>query len=363
MTDQQTTIRGSCHCGASTYSFQVPTSSLPVQALLCHCNISRRISGCLFTSYVEVPLSNSKPDLSSLTPYESSDILTRWFCSTCSTHIYLEYRHDSHFEVSYGTLEKSDGILDFIGHMWIEDTQDGGASDFMPSFKGNLAKRWLAAATKSPEAPFNWRDPKTVSPKLVKSSGEKLHVHCHCGGVDFYVSRPNEASLKASSPFPDLLVPYNSGQSAENPNQKPWWLSEDRTKYLAGTCACNSCRRISGFDIMSWAFIPTSNLSLPSGEPFRRGFGTLKSYSSSPGRTRWFCETCGASVFWDGVERPTLIDVAVGLLDAESGARAGEWLEWVTKRVSFREDGHNMALVTALEKGLEKWNDEAKEPV
>jgi hypothetical protein len=357
MADQETTITGSCHCGASKYSFQVPTSSLPVQQLLCHCNISRRISGCLFTSYVEIPKSSAKPDLSSLTPYKSSDILTRWFCSTCSTHMYLEYRHDGHFEVSSGTLEKSDGILEFVGHMWIEDTKDGGASDFMPILGGKPAKRWLVAPAQSPEVPLGWKYPKTAAMKTENPTGETLRAHCHCGGVNFYISRPNDESPMASSPFPDLLVPYNSGHSADNPDNKPWWLSEDRNKCLAGTCACTSCRRISGFDITPWAFIPTSNLSLPSGEPFRRGFGSLKPYNSSPGRTRWFCETCGANVFWDGEERPTLLDISVGLLDAESGARAGEWLEWATGRVSFREYGHNKGLVDALEEGLGKWKE------
>jgi hypothetical protein len=360
MADQETMIRASCHCGAAKYSFLVPSSSLPIQQLLCHCNISRRISGCLFTSYVKIPASNTTPNLSSLTPYKSSDILTRWFCSTCSTHMYLEYEHDGHFEISHGTLEKSDGVLEFVGHMWIEDTKDGGASDFVPTFGGKPAKRWLVAPIDSPEVSLGWKDSKTTSLRPKKATEENLHAHCHCGGVKFYVSRPNEESLMASSLFPDVLIPYNSSQSASNPENKPWWLSEDRTKYLAGTCACTSCRRISGFDITSWAFIPTSNLSLPSGEPFRRGFGTLKSYSSSAGRTRWFCETCGANVFWDGEERPTLIDVSVGLLDAESGTRAEEWLEWVTERVSFREYGHNSGLVDALEEGLKKWNEEVK---
>jgi hypothetical protein len=270
--------------------------------------------------------------------------------------MYLEYNHDGHFEVSHGSLlGKSDGVLEFVGHMWIEDSKDGGASDWMPAFGRKPAKRWLVAPNESPEVPLGWRDSKFVTSKPEETNEEKLHAHCHCGGVEFYISRPNEESLKASSPLPDLLVPYNSGQSAANPENKPWWLSTDRTKHLAGTCACDSCRRIAGFDVVPWTFIPVANISLPNGGPFRRGFGTLKSYTSSPGRTRWFCGTCGASVFWDGVERPTLLDVSVGLLDAKSGARAEEWLEWETGRVSFREDAHNKGLIDGLEDGLRGW--------
>jgi hypothetical protein len=278
--------------------------------------------------------------------------------------MYLEYKHDGHFELSHGTLEKSDGVVEFVGHMWIEDTKDGGASEFMPTFGETSAKRWLVAPSKSPEVPLGWRNVKSTpsTPETPKVE-EKLHAHCHCGGVEFYISRPNQESLKASSPLPDLLVPYHSGLSAANSENKPWWLSTDRRKYLAGTCACNSCRRIAGFDIVPWTFVPVASISLADGGPFRRVFGTLKSYASSSGRTRWFCGTCGANVFWDGEERPTLLDVSVGLLHAVSGARAEEWLQWETGRVSFREDFHNLGLVDALEKGLGEWTGGMSERV
>jgi hypothetical protein len=49
------------------------------------------------------------------------------------------------------------------------------------------------------------------------------------------------------------------------------------------------------------------------------------------------------------------LDVAVGLLDAESGALAEEFLDWVGNRVSFREDAHNQELVESLEAGLAEW--------
>src|ERR1700759_3226334 len=110
MAEPTTIITASCHCGASPYTFKVPTSSLPIKQHLCHCNISRRISGCLFTSYTPIPVSNPKPDLSTLTAYHSSDILTRWFCTTCSTHLFLEYKHDGHFEVSHGSIVQSEGV-------------------------------------------------------------------------------------------------------------------------------------------------------------------------------------------------------------------------------------------------------------
>ena len=80
---------------------------------------------------------------------------------------------------------------------------------------------------------------------------------------------------------------------------------------------------------MEWAFIPAIDITLDSAgkEPFRTDFGTLKAYRSSRGVTRYFCNTCGATIFWTGESRPQLIDVAVGILDAEEGARAESWLD------------------------------------
>lgn len=46
-----------------------------------------------------------------------------------------------------------------------------------------------------------------------------------------------------------------------------------------------------------------------------------------------------------------MIDVSVGLLDAEEGARAERWLEW-RDRVSFGEMAQNGALVEMLGRGL-----------
>ncbi|KIW08031.1 uncharacterized protein PV09_00975 [Verruconis gallopava] len=355
------TIRLACHCGKHKYSFTVPVSSLPIKQRLCHCNISRRISGCLFTSYFAIPASNPPPDLTGLTEYKSSDILSRYFCSTCSTHLYCRYNDDGHFEASHGSVDGStDDIFDFRAHGWIEDTKDGGASVWLKEYKGSPLSRWLIEWNQSPEVPLNWTsDHIEPTNKVSEQADEKLRVHCHCNGVEFFISRPSEDSFKASSPLPDLLVPYNSGQSAQNPENKPWWLSTDHTKYLAGNCACRSCRMTTGFDIQQWAFIPAAGLSLANGKPFNLPFGTLRSYESSTKpqrRIRWSCSRCGATVLWTGEERPTLIDVAAGLLDAPSGARAEEWLQWdLADRVSFKEDAHNTHLADALEKGLVQW--------
>lgn len=86
-------------------------------------------------------------------------------------------------------------------------------------------------------------------------------------------------------------------------------------------------------------------------------FGTLKTYRSSTEASRYFCGTCGATVFWIGDARPTLIDVSVGLFDANEGARAESILDFPTERISFKEDGIKRApaLTAALEAGITAW--------
>jgi hypothetical protein len=72
----------------------------------------------------------------------------------------------------------------------------------------------------------------------------------------------------------------------------------------------------------------------------------MKAYRSSKSAVRMFCGVCGAGCYWDGEERGgALVDVAVGLLDAETGARAEEWLEWWADRISCEELGINKVLL------------------
>ncbi|KAK5635703.1 hypothetical protein RRF57_011415 [Xylaria bambusicola] len=200
-------------------------------------------------------------------------------------------------------------------------------------------------------------------------------------------------------------MPYHTGSpQIRNPENVKWWLRPDANRnfskqetqptrkgelkrYLAGTCACRSCRLTLGFEIQSWAFVPRANIffhlrsqqaNLPSPELDTTNdayditpldfealpAGILTSYVSSPGVRRDFCSRCGATVFWRDRWRPELLDVGVGLLDAEEGARAETWLDWWTERVSFAEDVGNgrtgkvadyaRCLISGLETGLRR---------
>ena len=90
--------------------------------------------------------------------------------------------------------------------------------------------------------------------------------------------------------------------------------------------------------------------------------GTLKEYQSSKIAKRYFCGQCGANVFWRGLdERPRVVDVSVGLMNAKSGSRAEEWLFWRTNKVTHQELAKNKPLVEALAKGLKRAGEKVKE--
>lgn len=282
--------------------------------------------------------------------------------------MYLEYHNDGHFEAATGTLqlEDTEGVVEYQSCMWVEDTKDGGASEWIAAIDGKPPKRWAQQAGESREVPpFVYEG----AADQMRPTEKPVYAHCHCRGVEFWIIPPNSVSTTAQSDYPDLMVPYNSGSDASaNPSNVAWWLRDGGTRFLAGTCACHSCRRSSGFHITFWAFVPTANIYLDAG--LKQGYpeygadhqndywGTMKAYNSSEGVMRTFCGRCGATIFWDGGAkkgRDGLIDIAVGLLDAESGAKAEELLKWWTSRVSFEEFAMNKSLIKALGEGLEDW--------
>ena len=100
---------------------------------------------------------------------------------------------------------------------------------------------------------------------------------------------------------------------------------------------------------------------MPTNFEVLHNLGLLKCYKSSSNVTREFCGTCGATIFWRGDEkRGGLVDLSTGLLDAEDGVRAENWLHWFTGRVSFEEEVESRfkGFVWDVKEGLETWGRE-----
>jgi len=333
----------SCLCGQVAQEVNVNLAAASTSLLLCHCGRCRVNSGLLFVSYL--PLIEA-PDLSKgLRSYTQADNVIRWFCSRCGAHVFARKAdaNDEYF-VALGLVDAD--INHPIKHYGVADTKDGGLRICLSGDQVNDQPCMLATLPHPKEL-------QNESDTRIGTSNDRLKASCQCGGILFYVTPPDASSTEASSPWSDVLVPYHL-HSPANPEDVKWWLRAEKTRYLAGTCACRSCRLASGFPIQAWAFVPKSNLCHEDGSPLSFNIGTMQRYESSPTIFREFCGTCGATVFWHCLERPKVIDVSVGLLRSSTGARARDYLDWATDRVSFAEDAIHTSLLHKLEIGLKQ---------
>lgn len=355
------TIKASCLCGSAQHDVSLPSSDFPLTARICHCNTCRHMSGTLCFC-VALPPKHYAPTqslLDKLKPFQQTTRITQYFCPRCGTHMLGRCLEDGdkpdgavYWDLMTGTFDQADGVFDVRAHISIEDTLDGGFSDYLGRIKDEPVERWGRNLLQGEQLPQWWQSP--TIPKVEPLPSDRLHAHCKCGGVNFWIARPSARSGLGTAGWPDALIPFNS--DAPPPPDEAWWVRDGGKKFLGGFCACDSCRLAAGMEWVEWAFVPTVDISLDAegNTPFSLKSGTLKAYRSSKRATRYFCETCGANVFWNGDERPQVIDVAVGLLNAVEGSRAESWLAWGLQRLSFREDALPRAkdLTLAVEAGL-----------
>ncbi|OTA58662.1 hypothetical protein K449DRAFT_121254 [Hypoxylon sp. EC38] len=414
---QKTDVLISCHCGAAkrTVVLRPPEPQAtpgPIDIDLCHCHACRHSSGLLCVSYAPIQTPRSLSGLR-IYPSESAQsssrtTLTRYFCDTCGCHVFQRKQTspnsneevDGLWSVATGIIigrdrtgnddesveavdAREEPLLRNARHVYTADTKDGGLSPFINVDSVDELGGPERHGHEEPPSPH-------VSSSQTRDEEGKdiLQAHCYCKNVRFYITRPDASSRLPHSGFPDLMIPFKTSprEIITNPQNEKWWLcphgDPNPTKYLAGTCACQSCRLTSGFEIQTWAFVPRTNIfflppnssssSPASSDAIPLDFttlppGILQSHQSSPGVLREFCPRCGATVFWHDRWRPDLIDVSIGLLDAPEGARAQRWLEWWYGRVSFEEDADNgrfgevaswaRNLVGSLAQGLKRWED------
>ncbi|KAF2250161.1 hypothetical protein BU26DRAFT_518599 [Trematosphaeria pertusa] len=337
----ESTFHAACHCKASKLSFTVPTRSLPLPTHFCNCSVCRHTHGTLCS--IHAPIPPPVVDLSAYTAYASSDVATRYFCSTCGAHMFDRAKEpeldEEKWYVAASMVDAPEEIWDFHSHFNLEGTGDGGLATWLRDVGGKKLKMWTEKAVYDTGCTEtgDWKPSPPAQPESTARE-EKLKARCHCGGVQFYISRPR--ADEAFTHMPETLTP------------------KDKTKWYAAHDVCTSCRLLSGCAIVSWMFPEISHISLPDGSPYKPVFGTIKTYASSPGVLRTFCGTCGALVTYSCDDRPQMVDVGVGLLDAGSGARAEEWLEWRTHKVVYEEDCGWKGVLEGLKSGLRAWAEE-----
>ncbi|GAB1312391.1 hypothetical protein MFIFM68171_02601 [Madurella fahalii] len=429
------TIIVSCHCGQARQTlFLQGSGDLFSDVSFCHCDTCRHVTGQLYTSYV--PLSPIRhPDISMLQARSTSPSETRYFCPKCGCHVFrLKDSVAQEWEVATGVildapeLDTSTGPPRECRHKHLEDIMNSNLWIWMradtarplpnppahPHPPGPDDARLLASChcervslsisrpslplSENPDAPFpDLLLPYHSTPPSVIANPSKSKWYIH--EVPSSPSHPSKTTepgpSKTAEPAPSMTTEPDPGMIVESdpsmttepgpsktaeqgpgktakPDPSMTTVPEPKYKYLAGTCACASCRLTSGFEVQSWAFVPVRNIQLmmpypdvslnlkarndpplspqlpsdlsydldvePKADPppttphhppaLRLDFASsptqslLSSYSSSPGVTREFCGGCGATCFWRSTERPELVDLSAGLIGAPCRATA-----------------------------------------
>ncbi|KAH8820087.1 Mss4-like protein [Xylogone sp. PMI_703] len=305
------TVTAECLCKTHTFSTEISTSELPLPGSACHCNSCRHCTGALYMTEVTWPQPREDVDISRLQGYEFSANITYIFCGTCSTLMFYESRkYPTKLGVFSGVLKNIDADLVRLNkHLFVKDTIDGGAT----------ISRYEEI---SGEIPWNWPQVSSLTGFEGKQEQKAIPIWCHCKGIQLLIHSGNYASKKRE--------------------ELPWFIDPRTNKHFASFDVCNSCRLQFGNEIVNWTFVELPNISQANGHAFPKtiaelkaavdgadpAVGTLGYYQSSPDVQRYFCKVCSASVFYACDDRPEIVDLAIGLLEASDGARAEEFLSW-----------------------------------
>ncbi|KAM5383781.1 hypothetical protein ACJZ2D_001770 [Fusarium nematophilum] len=335
MEDENVTITARCLCNTHVFTSTLPRSSLPLVAPACHCTSCRHLSGALCS--VAAPWPNPDEDLSRLKRYSFSPNLVTFSCETCSSQLFCrDAKTGRATYVVTGALDNVENLVTYGRHVFVGDTKDGGSSVWLrKDASGNPIRNWEQRASKSKELLHPWPTQPIEAESLVTQ--EPTPIWCHCKGVQLLLN--SGLDLAAGT---DKIM-------SDKPDPKTG-------KYITHFDACDSCRLGVGADLIYWAFAPIDHLSFSSESSSQDStfqnihelrdaverrdhrVGTLSIYSSSKGVYRYHCATCSASLFFTEEGYPDQVDIAIGVLDHPTGARAEGLLLWDYAHVDHQQD-------------------------
>ncbi|KAL4876184.1 Mss4-like protein [Aspergillus karnatakaensis] len=334
------TLTARCHCGNTHFTLTLPTSILPLKVHLCHCTICRTVHGAPAAFHADLPV-DVQPDFiassgwDKLTAYTHGKALSsRYFCTTCGCHIGDLGKEAGNWTISVSIFTTpNDNLWEIKEHIYTASTIDGGLAALLPTIGDKEIKSWETD-------PNNTGDRVSTSPPHQNNdSDETLLAQCHCGGVSFTISRPQQDFISS-------------------PDSKGWIVPSQPTKWLASLDSCIDCRLVTGTHVITWLFVPTSHITpVP---PANLLTGTMKSYKSSKDVYRTFCGKCGATVFFSDDSRPGIVDVATGIIRSKNGFMLKDWAVWRTSRMASPGDGekYDEVFTRSLTEGLRRWGVE-----
>ncbi|CAI4212011.1 unnamed protein product [Parascedosporium putredinis] len=329
MSSDTTELVAQCLCKTHTFKSSVPSSSLPLSATCCHCDSCRHVTGAMFLVDVEWP--NQDEDLSALHAYDFSPNLREFSCQSCGTRLFCKgSKPGSTLGVITGTLQNEVNLVRYDKHIYVGDTRDGGASMFMrKSHPDATPSKRFVEGSNSKELPADWPSNFDLPDPEAQVTPEFTPLYCHCRGVNLLLKNATDLKDRA----PDKLPFYHPGTTAETFEHLP----------------------ASTFDLKAAVASENKDPRL----------GTLEFYQSSPDVERYFCSKCAAVVFFAVHDRPNMVDVAPGLLDHPSGARAEGLLHWnfgTMGRLEDVEGGWREKLGKGVREEAEQWRIERGYP-
>lgn len=301
-------------------------------------------------------------DLSKLKVFSFTPDANLLFCATCSTPMFWASPKvlGSSLRACTGALTNDDmDLVRFTDQWFTGDTVDGGASVWLQHANGDgsgCSRSRLGAKDSASEEklPHEW-PPAHELVGFDKKTEESVPVRCRCKGVDFVLRRGNYEGI------PKDKLPCN--------------IDPETHKLSTVFCGCDSCRLQGGYDMWYWAYTNLELLSAATMDtPFPRSKHELKEFvdrkdpavgslayfasKTKAGVLRFFCSTCSATVFFAEDERPELIDISVGLIDAPDGARAEGFLSWSLGPIEFKKDadgGWRAKHFDSISKEADEW--------
>jgi hypothetical protein len=337
-----------CHCRNTSFNLELSEELFPLKSAICHCRSCRHATGQLFATFAVIPtaipgeIGENGP--STLATYRSSSTLLRQFCKSCGASIAnFDSAGEEEWELATGSIEFPDAEFGHQGklnrvQLWLEDVKgDGGAAGWINAGKlAAMDRHWRGRESETVSDGYvkgmlagGAEEHQNELPGAANCSGreDKLNVRCHCGTISFHISRPGKQYNRSTGKFESSLD------------------------------ACTSCRVATGFEITSWATVPQQliNTTAANFNAYLADRSKLKHYKTSADVSRYFCGTCGATVFYQKHGLDT-IDVGIGVLDPQINefARAEDWLVWqkYPKGMAYPEDAVDKKFVKDLADGL-----------
>jgi hypothetical protein len=107
---------GGCQCGAVRYTI----TGILGDASICHCRMCQKAFGSWGAALVNVAAADFRWTRGKPGEFRSSSIVTRGFCNTCGTPLFMREDGDDNIEIAIGTLDNPSAIKPMIKQSAVE---------------------------------------------------------------------------------------------------------------------------------------------------------------------------------------------------------------------------------------------------